>query len=53
VLKDTAISLLKEVEKDSAFYKESQRLIRNLERFPSLGKEFIPENSLMREFIKF
>ena len=53
VLKDTAIKLLSEVGKDSSFYKESQRLIRNLERFPSLDKAYIPENSLLREFVKF
>ena len=53
ILKDTAIKLLAEVEKGSAFYKESQRLIRNLERFPSLDKSYIPENSLLREFVKF
>ncbi|MBR2876915.1 MAG: nucleoside kinase, partial [Clostridia bacterium] len=53
VLKDTAIKLLSDVAKDSPFYKESQRLIRNLERFPSLDKSYIPENSLLREFVKF
>ena len=53
VLKDTAIKLLSDVSRDSAFYKESQRLIRNLERFPSLDKAYIPENSLLREFVKF
>ena len=53
VLKDTAIKLLKEVKSDSGFYKESQRLIRNLEKFPSIDKKYIPENSLMREFVKF
>ena len=53
VLKDTAINLLKEVKSDSGFYKEAQRLIRNLEKFPSIDKKYIPENSLMREFVKF
>ena len=53
ILKDIAIELLSEVSKESEFYKESQRLIRNLERFPSLDKSYIPENSLLREFVKF
>ncbi len=53
VLKNTAIKLLSEVEKDSPFYKESQRLIRNLEKFPDIDKSYIPENSLLREFVKF
>ena len=53
VLKETAIKLLSQVGKESSFYKESQRLIRNLERFPDLDKAYIPENSLLREFVKF
>ncbi len=53
VLKNTATKLLKEVEKDSPFYRESQRLIRNLEKFPDIDKNLIPENSLLREFVKF
>lgn len=53
VLKETAIKLLSEVDRFSPFYKESQRLIRNLEKFPVIDKSYIPENSLLREFIKF
>ena len=51
--KGCTFTALSEVEKDSAFYKESQRLIRNLERFPEIDKNYIPENSLLREFVKF
>ena len=51
ILKNTAIELLSEVSKDSEFYKESQRLIRNLERFPSINSSVVPEDSLLREFI--
>ena len=51
ILKNTAIELLSEVSKESEFYKESQRLIRNLERFPSINSSVVPEDSLLREFI--
>ncbi len=51
VLKDTAINLLSELPKTSEFYKESQRLIRSLEKFPSINSEDVPADSLLREFI--
>ncbi|MGN0526738.1 MAG: uridine kinase [Acutalibacteraceae bacterium] len=51
VFKDIAIKLLKELPKDSEFYKESQRLIRSLMKFPALDIKDIPENSLLREFL--
>ncbi len=51
VLKDLAINLLSELPKTSEFYKESQRLIRSLEKFPSVSSEGVPGDSLLREFI--
>lgn len=51
VLKDMAINLLSEFPKTSEFYKDSQRLIRSLEKFPSINSESVPEDSLLREFI--
>ncbi len=51
VLKNEATKLLKTVKKDSAFYKESQRLIRSLEKFPSINSSVVPDDSLLREFI--
>ncbi len=51
ILKNIAIELLSEVSKESEFYKESQRLIRNLIRFPSINSSVVPEDSLLREFI--
>lgn len=51
ILKDIAIELLSEVSKESEFYKESQRLIRNLNRFPEINSSVVPEDSLLREFI--
>lgn len=53
ILKNTAIKLLEEISKDSEFYKESQRLIRNLSEFPAIDSSKVPENSLMREFIGY
>ena len=51
VIKDEAIDLLFTVSKDSEFYKESQRLIRNLQKFPTISSSVVPEDSLLREFI--
>ncbi|MBQ8183174.1 MAG: nucleoside kinase [Clostridia bacterium] len=51
ILKDTAVELLKELPKASEFYKESQRLIRSLQKFPSISSDSVPDDSLMREFI--
>lgn len=51
VFKDIAIELLKELPKESEFYKESQRLIRSLMKFPTLDTKQVPENSLLREFL--
>ncbi len=51
ILKERAISLLSEVSKESEFYAESQRLIRNLQKFPVIDASAVPDNSLMREFI--
>lgn len=51
ILKNEATELLKTVDKNSAFYKESQRLIRSLEKFPEIKPSLVPEDSLLREFI--
>ena len=51
ILKNEATELLKTVDKDSAFYKESQRLIRSLEKFPEIKPSLVPKDSLLREFI--
>lgn len=48
-----ATELLLAVEKTSENYKESQRLISALEKFPSIEKDDVPENSLLREFLGF
>ena len=51
ILKDLAADLLMQVSKDSEFYKESQRLIRSLYKFPKIDSSLVPEDSLLREFI--
>ncbi|MBO5897313.1 MAG: nucleoside kinase [Clostridia bacterium] len=51
VLKETAIRLLSEIEKDSRFYLQSQRLMKSLKKFPEIDSSLVPEDSLLREFI--
>ncbi len=51
VLKNAAIKLLSEIEKDSKFYLQSQRLIKSLRKFPEISSDLVPEDSLLREFI--
>lgn len=51
VLKEKAIELLGELNKESEFYKDSQRLIRSLQKFPVINSCQVPEDSLLREFI--
>mgnify|MGYP003290504647 CR=1 FL=1 len=51
VLKETAIRLLSEIEKDSRFYLQAQRLMKSLKKFPEIDSSLVPEDSLLREFI--
>ncbi len=51
VLRESAIKLLSEVNKESEFYKDSQRLIRSLMKFPVINQDKVPEDSLLREFL--
>lgn len=51
VLKDTAINLLNELTPDSEFYRQAQRLIKSLQKFPEIDSSLVPGNSLLREFI--
>jgi uridine kinase len=52
VLKNTAIKLLSEIDKESKFYLQSQRLIKSLKKFPEIDSDLVPEDSLLREFIR-
>jgi len=51
VLKERALPLLKEISKKSEFYKDAERLIRSLEKFPVMDTSLVPEDSLLREFL--
>lgn len=51
VLKEYALSLLKEIEKGEPEYQEAKRLIELLNYFKPIKIEYIPESSILREFI--
>ncbi len=51
VLKEYALPLLKEIGRDEPEYAEAQRLINLLNYFKPIGTEYIPESSILREFI--
>ncbi|MDY6430124.1 MAG: nucleoside kinase [Bacilli bacterium] len=51
VLKKYALPLLQQIDKNSEFYQISLRLLRMLKFFVDLPDQWIPSNSLMREFI--
>ena len=51
VLKKYAIPQLKQIEKKNPEYSEAKKLISMLEYFEDIPDEFVPKNSLLREFI--
>ncbi len=51
VMRDKAVEILSEVDEGSLYYEEAQRLLKKLEGVPSLPKDGISKDSLMREFI--
>ena len=51
VLKDFAIPLLKEIDNTNPEYSEAKKLLSLLEYFESVPAEYVPTNSLLREFI--
>ena len=51
VMKKYALPLLSKIETDSPFFPVAQRLIRMLKYFIDMPDEWVPSNSLMREFI--
>ena len=51
VLKDYAIPLLEEIDKTNPEYSEAKRLHRMLGYFESIPAEYLPSNSLLREFV--
>lgn len=50
-LKDYAIPLLEEIDSSKPEYSEARRLLGMLRYFKSIKEEYIPKNSLLREFI--
>lgn len=51
VLKDYAMPLLKEIKPEEPEYSEAKRIYAMLSYFETIPSEFIPMNSLLREFI--
>ena len=51
VLKDYAIPLLKEIKQNEEEYSEAKRLYSMLSYFESIPSDYVPKNSLLREFI--
>ncbi len=51
VLKDYAMPLLKEIDNSHPEFSEAKRLYRMLGYFESIPGEYVPQNSLLREFI--
>ena len=51
ILNDDGIALLSTVEEGSVHYESAQQLIKVLEPFEKISDDYIPENSLLREFV--
>lgn len=50
-LKDIAMPLLQEIDKDYKEYAEAQRLINILKYFKPIPSDYVPTNSLLKEFL--
>jgi len=51
ILKDEAIKILSEVDRNGENYSYAERMISALEQFSSIDQELVPKYSLLREFI--
>ena len=51
VMKKYALPLLQAIDKESEYYPDAERLIRMLKFFIDMEDNWVPSNSLMREFI--
>ncbi len=51
VMKETALPLLKKIGDNHEEYANVQRLISSLSRFETIDKGYVPDDSLIREFI--
>ena len=50
-LKPIAMPLLKNIKRDNEEYSEAQRLINILKYFKEIPADYVPNNSLLKEFI--
>lgn len=51
VLKDDALAILRQVEKDSPYYIQANRLIKYIKYFVVMSDRWVPCNSILQEFI--
>lgn len=51
IMKKYALPLLSSIDKESVYYPDAQRLLHMLKFFIDMSDEWVPSNSLMREFI--
>lgn len=51
VFREEAVHMLHRVEPEHPFYRDAVRMIASLERFVAISREFVPEESLLREFL--
>ena len=51
VMRKYAIPLLSSIPLESPYYLDAERLLRMLKFFVNMPDEWVPSNSLMREFI--
>ena len=51
VLREYAIPVLSEISNQETEYAEAKRLITLLKYFKPIGTEYIPESSIIREFV--
>ena len=51
VFREEAVHMLRRVEPEHPFYRDAVRMIASLERFVAISREFVPEESLLREFL--
>lgn len=51
IFKTIATALFQELPKDSEYYEECVKILSVIDRFSSISQAYVPENSLLREFI--
>lgn len=53
IIKKQYISCLKEISFEEEYYKDAQRLIEEYRHIPSISEDFVPSDSIFREFIGY